>query len=257
MVYGSINTNSGLINYSLSTDNGEGDAIKGTIPLGYDLNYKFGGGDFTAGLSGYTSGGETTPDIGVGEGSPRSGVLPWMASDKFSVYGGYFEANAGNLTVQTEYWQAPHKAVRDPEATVAMINGAKPNAKQLSRFLKDPAAPATESNVNTTANYEVQTWYVRAGLSMESKIGEIAPYVQWDQYSNPETVAKKTYGGDNEAGVSDDGKFEKSTLGVVFRPVPQVAAKLDQSFHFYQLNGKRVNYWEIRLDVSLLFGQVF
>lgn len=257
MLYGSFSTSGGILNYSLSTDNGEGDPAKGTIPLGYDLHYKFGGGDYTLGFSGYTSGGKTTPDIGVGEGSPRSGVLPWMASDKFTVWGGYFEGKFNNVTVQTEYWHSPHRAVRDAEATVAMIEGAAPNAKQLARFLKNPALGATASNVNPTAHYSVQTWYVRAGLSAESKFGEIAPYAQWDHYSNPETVANKEFGGDNEAGVSDDGKFEKSTVGIVFRPAPQVAVKLDQSFHFYRLNGSRVNYWEVRFDVSLLFGQVF
>jgi len=257
MLYGSFGAGSGIFNYSVSTDNGEGDAAEGVIPLGYDLNYKFGGGDYTVGLSGYTSGGATTSDIGVGEGSPKSGVLPWMASDEFSVLGGYFEAKAGKLTVQTEYWRASHEAQREAEAVVAMINGGKPNAAQLARFLKNPGAGVNADNVNPRAKYTVTTWYVRAGLSHETRAGEVAPYVQWDYYSNPETIAKKKFGGDNEAGVADDGVFNKSTVGLVFRPIPQVAAKLDQSFHFYKFNGEDVNYWEIRFDVSLLFGQVF
>jgi len=51
-------------------------------------------------------------------------------------------------------------------------------------------------------------------------------------YSNPETIAKKKYGGDNEAGAADDGVFYKSTVGLVYRPAPEVAIKFDQSFHF-------------------------
>ncbi len=257
MLYGSTSAGSGILNYSVSTDNGEGDAAKGVIPLGFDANYKFGGGDYTVGVSGYTSGGKTTPDIAVGEGSPKSGVLPWMASDKFSVFGGYFEARRGALTLQTEYWRASHDARRDPEAVAAMIEGAQPKAAQLRRFLKNPGAAAVAENVNPFAKYAITTWYLRAGLARETRFGEIAPYVQWDYYSNPETIAKKKFGGDNEAGVADDGAFNKSTLGIVFRPIPQVAAKLDQSFHFYKFNGKDVNYWEIRFDVSLLFGQIF
>lgn len=257
MLYGSFGSGSGIFNYSVSTDNGEGGAAEGVIPVGYDLNYKFGGGDYTVGISGYTSGGATTSDIGVGEGSPKSGVLPWMAADEFSVLGGYFEAKAGKVTLQTEYWRAAHDAQRDPEAVVEMITGGKPNAAQRARFLKGPSAAVEASNVNVAAKYDIKTWYVRAGLSQETRMGEFAPYVQWDYYSNPETIAKKTFGGDNEAGVADDGVFNKSTVGLVFRPTPQVAAKLDQSFHFYKFNGENVNYWEIRFDVSLLFGQVF
>jgi hypothetical protein len=257
MVYGSLSTSNGIVNYSVSTDNGEGDPVKGALPLGVDVHYRFGGGDFTLGCSGYTSGGETTPDLAVGEGSPKSGVLPWMARDKFSVFGGYFESRRGALTVQAEYWQSPHRARRDPAATVQMIEGAGPNASQLARFLKNPGLAATEDNVNPVARYSVKTWYLRAGYSRETEIGEVAPYVQWDYYRNPETITAKEFGGDNEAGVADDGVFNKSTVGVVFRPVPQVAAKLDQSFHFYKLGGAKVNYWEIRLDVSMLFGQVF
>lgn len=257
MLYGSVGSGSGIFNYSVSTDNGEGGAAEGVVPLGYDLNYKFVGGDFTVGISGYTSGGATTSDIGVGEGSPKSGVLPWMAADEFSVLGGYFEAKTGKVTLQTEYWRASHDAQRDPDAVVEMINGGKPNAAQRARFLKAPSATVEANNVNVRANYDITTWYVRAGLSQETRMGEFAPYVQWDYYSNPETIAKKTFGGDNEAGVADDGIFSKSTVGLVFRPTPQVAAKLDQSFHFYKFNGEDVNYWEVRFDVSLLFGQVF
>jgi len=257
MFYGSLNTRIGSFNYSLSTDNGEGGAAKDVIPIGYDLNYKFGGGDYTLGISGYTSGGKTSSDIDLGSGSPKSGVLPWMAADEFTIFGGYVEGKIGALTLQAEYWTSPHTVARDPALVVSMIDGAKPNAHQLSRFLLNPAAAAAEANVRINDNYDVNTWYVRAGYSAETGIGEIAPYLQWDYYSNPETIAKKKFGGDNEAGVADDGVFTKSTIGVVFRPIPQVAAKLDQSFHFYKLNGEDVNYWEIRLDVSLLFGQVF
>ncbi|MDZ7269758.1 MAG: hypothetical protein ONB48_20750 [candidate division KSB1 bacterium] len=257
MLYGSIGLAAGNLNYSISTDNGEGDAAKGVIPLGYDLHYKFGGGDYTLGVSGYVSGGETTPDVAVGEGPPHGGVLPWMAGDKFSVIGGYLEMHRGPLTLQSEYWHASHHARRDPEAVLTVINNAKLNANQLARFLKNPALGATAENVNPLANFGISTWYVRAGLSRETRLGEFAPYVQWDHYRNPEVIAKKKFGGDNEAGVADDGVFDKSTVGLVFRPIPQVAIKLDQSFHFYRLAGQQVNYWELRLDVSMLYGQGF
>ncbi|MDD9940239.1 MAG: hypothetical protein OXU20_04155, partial [Myxococcales bacterium] len=68
------------------------------------------------------------------------------------------------------------------------------------------------------------------------------------------TIAKKDLGGDGEAGISDDGKFQKYTLGTVFRPVPQVALKLDGSAHVQDFNGKSEFYPEIRISFSYLWG---
>ena len=65
----------------------------------------------------------------------------------------------------------------------------------------------------------------------------------------------KNYGGDNEAGLSDDGAFSKSTIGVIYRPVPQVAFKLDSSTHFQKFNSKDESYSEIRFDAYYIFGQ--
>ena len=71
---------------------------------------------------------------------------------------------------------------------------------------------------------------------------------------HPETIAAKRLGGDAEAGVADDGHFDKATLGVVYRPVPMVAIKLDGSQHRYRFHASDVSYPEIRLDVSYTFG---
>ncbi|MGD8778320.1 MAG: hypothetical protein PVH88_05090 [Ignavibacteria bacterium] len=253
MVLGSFNTESGVINYSLSTDNGEGGPSKENFPIGFDLNYSFDYGNYKIGVSGYLSGGDAVPDIDLGEGSPKSGVIPWMEKDNFSVIGGYFEGYLGNLLIQTEYYTAAHEAVRDPGKVVEMLNNANVLPAQISKYTTDPDN-INESNIITNIDYDVQTWYLRAGYSFDANIGEIGPYIQWDWYSNPETIKEKSYGGDNEAGASDDGKFTKTTLGILYRPVPNVAVKLDQSFHFYKLNGEDVNYPEIRFDVSYTFG---
>jgi len=259
MVYGGFAAGAGTLNYSLSTDNGEGrnDTFEENIPLGWDLNYQFGGGDYTVGLSGYTTSGYSHPDLALGGGSPKSGVLPWMANDRFSVLGGYAEGKIRNLTLQFEYWNSPHDAARDPALTVRMINGAKPNAAQLSRFLIDPKGATAENNVRVHGDYTVRTWYLRAGYAAETAIGEIGPYVQWDYYSNPETIASKTFGGDDEAGATDTGKFNKATLGIVFRPTPEVAIKLDYSSHMQKFKSGNQAFPEVRLDVSYIFGQLF
>jgi hypothetical protein len=72
--------------------------------------------------------------------------------------------------------------------------------------------------------------------------------------SHPESIQNKTYGGDDEAGLADDGIFWKPSAGVVFRPLPNVAIKLDGSYHIQEYNGKKVSYPELRLDFSFAFS---
>ena len=255
MFHGWMELGEGELSYSLSTDNGEGGANDDNVPLGFDVRYSWGLGDYVVGMSGYTSNGETTSDVDVGEGSPNSGVLPWMAADDFNVIGGFGEFNIRGLQLQAAYWRASHDATRDPASVVTVINNAGVNEAQLNRFLIDPAGPVDEANVDTNGDYDIETWYVRAGYSVENKHGEWVPYAQWDYYENPETIESKTFGGDAEAGLADDGRFHKGTVGVVYRPVPEVAVKLDFSAHFQEFNGEDETYPEIRFDVSYIFGQ--
>jgi len=261
MAYGKLDIGDGNFNYSATTDNGEGGALKNSVPVGLDFNYKFGSGNYTIGTTAYTSGGNAVSDVAVGEGSPKCGVLPWMSADHFSVLGGYLELNFNNFLFQAEYWQSEHNAQRDPASVVVLVQNAGLTDNQLERFLIDPdidPSSVTESDVIVPAKFKIKTWYFRTGYSFNTGIGEIAPYIQWDWYSNPETIEDKTYGGDEEAGSADDGVFNKSTIGVVYRPITEVAVKLDQSFHFYKGNDRaddqKLYYPEIRFDVSYIFG---
>lgn len=254
MLYGVVQAGPGRLNYSLSTDNGEGRDLGGTLPVGGDVNYNFGRGSYTVGVSGYTSGGATNSDVSVGGGSPKSGVLPWMARDSFTVVNVYAEAKVSALTLQAEWAQADHKSLRDAAAVVQVVNGAGINATQRARFLVNPNGPVTTANVRTSGDHTIQAWYLRAGYSIETAKGEVGPYLQWDSYVNPETISSKRFGGDAEAGEADDGKFVKGTAGVLYRPVPQVAFKVDASFHRYRFLGRMVNYPEIRIDLSYAFG---
>ncbi len=260
MVYGSVDLGPGMFSYSGSTDNGEGDPLNGpgrhAFPFCYDLQYSFEGGNYTLGTSGYSSFGSATPNVSISGGSPKSGVINWMKSDKFTIFGVYAEAKVSNLTLQGEYWTSSHEGVRDTAKVKTVVQSAGINSTQRARFLINPAATGAVKgiNVNTSAVYVIQTWYLRAGYSFETGIGELAPYLQWDWYQNPETIASKTYGGDDEAGVADDGTFNKSTVGIIYRPTSEVAVKFDQSYHFYKFNGENVLYPEIRLDFSFTFG---
>ncbi len=254
MVYGFTRAGTGRLSYSVSTDNGEGRDIEGTLPIGADVNYNFGRGSYTVGLSGYTSGGATNSDRTVGSGSPKSGVLPWMARDSFTVVNAYSEAKVGAFTLQGEWAQADHKSQRDAAAVVQVVNGAGINAAQRARFLIDPSGAVNTANVRLSGDHIIRTWYLRAGYSKETTRGEVGPYLQWDWYSNPETIDNKRFGGDAEAGVADDGVFNKGTAGILYRPVPQVAFKVDASVHRYKFLGRTVSYPELRFDLSYAFG---
>lgn len=257
MFHGSVELADGELRYSLSTDNGEGGpSEEENIPIGMDVRYEFMDGDYVVGVSGYTSNGDTTSDVSVGEGSPRTGVLPWMAKDNFTVFGGFGEFNIDSLKLQAAFWKASHNAERDPDAVATVLNNASSlHDNQRDRFLLDDNGALDASNVDTNGDYDVTTWYVRTGYSMFINSAEIVPYVQWDFYENLETIQDKTYGGDAEAGLADDGAFSKSTLGVIYRPNPRVAYKLDTSTHYQDVNGKSESYSEIRFDVSFIFGQ--
>ncbi|MED5371249.1 MAG: hypothetical protein VX899_09560 [Myxococcota bacterium] len=247
MVFGAVPVGATTLNWSVTTGNDERAA--GAIPLGADANIDL-GGVLKLGSSFYTTGGAATPSRAVGEGSPRGGVANWMAEDRYQVYGGYAQLNRGGLTVQTEYWQAHHSGTRDEDAVMAMADGGLSEA-QMERFFTggDPT-----KGVRTQAEYIVRASYIRAGYQIA--IGEnrsITPYLQTDYFSNPEIVASKSLGGDGEAGLSDDGAFYKYTAGVVLRPVPQVAMKLDGSAHHHQYNGETVFYPEGRVSVSYMW----
>jgi hypothetical protein len=255
MAHGWVAAGEGELQYSFMTDNGEGGAINDSVPVGFDLRYNFGLGNYTVGISGYASNGDAVSDVGLGDGSPRSGVLPWMEADDFSVFGAYAEAFVKDWQLQAEYWRADHSATRDADAIVQVVNNANVNAGQRARFLLDPNGPVDSSNVNTDGDYSVDTWYLRAGRSITTAGGEWVPYAQWDYYKNAETIYEKDWGGDAEAGLADDGEFTKATLGVIYRPQPNVAFKFDASTHFQEVNGQNESYSEIRFDVSYIFGR--
>jgi hypothetical protein len=264
MVHGSIPLSSNIFKYSIMTGNKE--VIDKGKPLSWDLNYNI-GYKTTFGTSGYYSKEQGAP-LEVGDGSPNGGVLPWMAKDKYTVLGGYLKTNFSGLTVEAAYWTADHKAVRDPERVVMLLD-ADLNERQMQRFgldTYDPDNPGDVSMISTNGDYTINTYYLRFGYTIpENSISgiswEITPYFFLDWYENPETIAKKKFGGDNEAGVADDGKFLKPTFGIAFKPISNVAFKIDASSHMYKWTdpanpgegGKDVHYEEFRFDASYFF----
>lgn len=260
MVHGSFNIGSDELLYALSTENGEGGADKNVIPLGWDLRYK--SSSLIVGTSGFTSSitsGKTSSTIAFGSGSPRGGVLPWMQGDRFGVFGGFIEKNIGKLLIQAEYWVSPHSAVRNADNVLTLVTKGGINAAQRKRFLGSAASKADTAlkvtDVVTNVNYVSSTWYLRLGYNIDTKVGQFVPYIFLDWMSNPEVINTKKYGGDEESGYADNGVFFKPSLGLVYRPITNVAIKLDGSIHSQKFNGKNEIYPEIRMDFSFAFKQ--
>jgi hypothetical protein len=254
MALGEVAVPRGRVEWSVATDNGEGSQLTGAVPVQGDLRVHLANSMLTLGASGYTSGGEVNSDVTVGSGSPKSGVLPWVAADSFKIWNAYAQATPKRFTLQAEVARASHRTRRDPEQVLEVVANAGINPAQRARFLVNPSGPEVPANVRVNGDYSVTTWYGRAGYLIDTRFATLGPYIQLDRYRNPETIANKLYGGDDEAGQSDDGIFVKFTTGIVIRPTPAVAAKLDGSVHRYRLNGRSVNYAELRFDVSFMFG---
>jgi hypothetical protein len=248
------------MSYALTTGNGEGTSLKNVFPLGWDLRYKNENLKLTFGTSGYVSSVtnvKSTPSVKLGDGAANGGILPWMEKDHFNVMGLFVEKTFNKFLIQSEYWISNHNAIRNADDVLTLINDANINAKQRKHFLGSsasiPNANLTAANVITRANYTASTFYIRLGYEIQTSKGQFIPYVFYDRMTNPEIIQNKKYGGDNEVGLSDNGTFSKPSVGVVYKPIPQVAVKLDGSMHSQKFNGKTVNYSEVRVDVSFAF----
>lgn len=260
MLHGEMKATKGSYVYALTFDNGEGGPHLGNVPLGWDFRYRSEEYHLIIGTSGYTSGGKASSTVGFGDGSPRGAVLPWMESDRFQVYTFFIEKTFGRILLQACYTYSPHNAIRNRSNTLRLINEAGINDAQRERFLGQNASKAdqdlTEADVVTDVSYLSQSGYVRFGYGIPTKLGQFIPYFLFDYMQNQETVANLKYGGDNEAGLSDNGVFVKPSVGVAYRPQPEVAIKLDASMHSQTIDNKRVNYPEIRLDFSFTFDAI-
>ncbi len=261
MIHGQLQNSKRVISYAVMNDNGENGPKKNLLSIGWDLRYKSFLNSFIVGASGYSSSltnTNTTSTVQLGQGSPEGGIMPWMSADRFTVAGLFIEKKIGNLLIQSEYYNAAHAAVRDPELTLTVIQEAGINTTQRNRFLKSneqlPNENLTSDDIRTDVKYNVQTWYVRLGYNIQSAAGQFIPYMFLDWMSHPESIQNKTFGGDDEAGLADDGVFWKPSVGLVYKPPPNVAIKLDGSYHIQEYLGKQVSYPEIRLDFSFAFS---
>jgi hypothetical protein len=248
MFHGEFDVSGNVLRYALTTGNDERKG--GEIPLGGDVRYTMytDNSEWTIGSSFYFSN-TAVPTKAVGDGSPDGGVANWMSEDEYKVLSLYTEFIKDSFTFQAGYFNANHDAKRSGTKLQNMDTDAL-NQQQIKRLCKGDMSTCADSEVN----YDIETWYIRTGYSFETSIGEVTPYVQWDVYHNPESVFNKDNGGDKEAGLADDGKFTKQTLGAVFRPERELAIKVDASNHSQKVDGDIEDYSEVRASFSYLWS---
>lgn len=252
MFHGKTNVGSdGQINYALTTGNDE--RKKDAQSLGLDLNYTI-GTNWKFGASYYTSGGRAQStnygevDTNTGAADPGAGgVLNWMLHDTFDVTGLYLQYTDAKWIVQVESTTSNHNAVRDTAIVGNICTNATLNSKQEARF-------GCNGTISDDGDFISSTSYIRTGYIVPLTEGSITPYVQYDIYDNPEMIWQEEYGGDNEAGLADDGTFAKATLGVVYRPDFNVAIKADYSEHIQEVKDKQANYGEVRFSFSYFWS---
>lgn len=261
MIHGSKTGASYQLSYALMTDNGEGGPEQKLFPLGWDARIKSFRNSFIVGLSGYAASitsAHAMPTVALGDGPPQGGVLPWMQGDRYFLNGVFLEKQMGRILLQTEFYAARHKAHRNPESVLTIVKEASINQTQRERFLganaAKPDAELTTDDVVLDTDFTVVTAYIRLGYNIQSNAGQFVPYLFVDWMSHPENIRNKTFGGDDETGLADNGKFIKPSLGVVYRPMPNVAIKFDGSYHTQKFNGKHTIYPELRLDFSFAFS---
>jgi hypothetical protein len=231
MLHGAYVADSHKLEYALAT--GADEREKNQVPLGADLSYSY-EHRLKLGVSYYDTMGKAKPGVAVGAGSPKGGVADWMAEDRYRAIDVYAQVVHGPWIAQLEYCAARHHGRRDPAAVLSLADPAADlSPAQYRRFFTDPYddTPPTEADVIRGATYTAQTAYLRVGYELRD--GMFTPYLQGDYYRNPETVPLEAFGGDNEAGFDDRGRFFKGALGFMFRPLPQIALKLEYGSHLF------------------------
>lgn len=260
MVHGTKWFGERSFSYALSTGNGESGVEDGVVPLGWDFRLKF--RKSIIGTSGYLSSisqnGRSQSTVKLGDGSPRGGIAPWMSGDRYWITGAYLEKAFGKFVVKTAYWYSKHNAVRDPEAVLTLFRNVSLSTYQQKNFVGEasdqPVDNLATNDVILNKVYSVESYYCRVGYEIKTGIGAIIPYAFFDWMRNPETIAAIDWGGDDEAGLADNGSFIKPSLGVMYRPIEQLALKVDGGIHRQRLNNELVTYPEIRLDLSFAFS---
>lgn len=250
MLHGKLfSTDDWTASWALMTGNDE--RTSSAFPIGADLRATWRSA-LTVGSSFYWTGGDAVSGTAFGDGSPNGGVMPWMDRDEYYVIAGFAQLNWSGLIFQAEAMYAHHDATRNADAVRRLATSARFDSTRPGRFFVDGDPAKGPAPLDVT--YDVFTTYFRLGYSLAIADVEVVPYIGATYYSNPETIADEAFGGfEDGAGSKDGGDFVKSMLGVVIRPVQQVALKLETTSHFYRYGGQFDWHQEGKLSLSYLW----
>ncbi|MDP7039535.1 MAG: hypothetical protein QGI45_10290 [Myxococcota bacterium] len=237
MLHGRINTSGHVLRYAMTTGN---DLRAGSqSPFGLDMYYAY-NNFLRIGGSYYTSSGNAVaPNDTIGE-LKESPVQNWMEKDKFNAYGAYMRLKHIGFLLEVEYWGSDHKGQRDVEQIQSLESLAYLNPTQLQRFGLDGIPTTTNDNIPLKANYKVTSYLMRLAYTWETEFGLVTPYITYDRYKNPETIAEIEYGGDSKSGRSEDGGFEKFSFGMILKPIPAIAVKAGYCNNRVKFNNQSV-----------------
>jgi hypothetical protein len=230
MLHGRASHGDITLSYAATVGKDENSANDAVWSPGFDLNIDW-NSTILLGTSYYNTAGRVVPDVELGQGSPAGGVAPWMAQDRYSVYGGYARLTIGSFLLQGEGWISPHNAVRDPERVLLLAQNAEHFSAVNRARMGIVGNMPTADQVITAADYTYRTFEVRAAYSFEVGAGadpiEITPYANFDYIKNLESISDAAYGGDGQPGESPHGLLMHARVGAVVKPVPVVAFKLE------------------------------
>jgi hypothetical protein len=251
MLHGKASAGESTISYAVTAGKDEVSVDDNVFSPGFDLNYDW-SSTLLIGTSYYHTAGTVVTDVELGSGGPPGGTAPWMARDRYQVYGGYARLALGSFLIQAEGWISPHHAVRDPERVLALAANAR-NFSNVNRVrMGISGSPPTADQVITDADYTYQTFDVRAAYTFEvGEEGEITPYANFEYIKNVESISDKKFGGDGEAGESPRGLAMHARVGAVIKPVPLVAFKAETTIAFYDYGTQFL--WNPELFFSLSY----
>lgn len=241
MLHGAVQSGGHALTYSAMT--GREEVSNTAIPLGVDLRYTF-EDKVVVGTSLGWSGGRVAPASGSDFYDARGGAAPWARLEEYLVYGGFGRLSLGGLRLEAELFRADHSIERDPvalEPVCRAVPGWQWDRLRCSRG-NHKAYPYTVTTGTVLAAYvfEDGPFGLRA----------LAPYVRAETYRNPETVRPIGLGGDEEAGLTSDGRFDKYALGLAMRPTPALSIRIEECQHRQSIEGKDRPTREARLSLT-------
>jgi hypothetical protein len=253
MVHGRASFGPMSLSYSATAGKDEASVDDDVISPGFDLNLDW-NSTLLFGASYYNTGGTVVPDVVLGDGAPAGGVAPWMVEDRYQVYGGYARLTLGSFLLQGEGWISPHHGTRDPAKVLLLAQNATHFSAASRARMGVLGANPTVDQVTTDASYSYVTADVRMAYTFDVGTDrdpvELTPYVDFEYTRDLESISDEVYGGDGEAGQSPRGRMIHARLGLVTKPVPPVAFKVEVTSAMFDYGNTWASYLELFLSLS-------